>query len=156
MIGALVASTAILSGGVFAATFASSAKALPASFASAQAALASDRFNIQVSPLPDASSAAVTEQQAEAIALHGIPASEGVTATLVSATDAGGDDTVAADGTLSPVISDRTAWLVLIPGRQVPIVYPMGKSGPPSHPATIAVLIDADSGDFLLGAALPT
>ena len=129
--------------------------ALP--FPAAQAELASNRFNITVTALPDSTAVPVSAQQAEDTALHHPVASAktppGVTATLVTATDAD-YATVAADGTRTPLISNRTVWLVLIPNRQVPIIYPIGKSGPPSYPATLADLVDANSGKLLMGAAL--
>jgi hypothetical protein len=126
---------------------------LPQPFDAAQTALAS-QYRIQVSPLSAA--VAIGEQQAEDTAVGQLDAvlPPGITATLVDATDSGGDATVASDGTRTPLISNRAAWLVLIPNQQVPIMYPPGKSGPSSYTATAALLIDASSGDFLLGAAL--
>jgi hypothetical protein len=124
----------------------------------AQAELASKRFNITVTALPDSTAVPVSKKQAEDTALHhpvGSPRTPlGVTATLVSATDSDFAK-VATDGTRTPLISDRTVWLVLIPGQRVPIIYPMGKSGPPfSYAATLADLVDANRGKLLLGAAL--
>jgi hypothetical protein len=125
-------------------------------FRAAQTALASGGFHIAVTPLPGSTPAAVTKQQARNTALrhaNAAAASGAVTATLVSATDYG-QAHVATDGTRKLVISNRTAWLVLAPGQQVPIIYPMGKSGPATYAATLALLIDANSGALLETAAL--
>ena len=149
-----LALAAALTTGLVAGLWSSPANALPAPFQPAQTAL-SDQYNIDVSPLPDSTQTPVSEQEAQQIALGPhqsmVP---GVTATLVDATDAGGDD-LDTGGTRTPLISNRTAWLVLIPGQHVPIIYPYGKTGPWSYSATVAVLIDASDGTILIGAALP-
>ena len=126
------------------------------SFGAAQTALASGGFHIGVTPLPGSTPVAVTEQRARSIALrhaNGAAANGAVSAALVSATDYVRAH-VAADGTRKLVISNRTAWLVLAPGQHVPIIYPMGKSGPATYAATLAELIDANSGALLETAAL--
>jgi hypothetical protein len=145
---------AVLAAGLLAATWSQQADALPAPFQPAQTALA-DQFNVQVSPLPTSTRVAVSEQRAEQTVLkrYAKPPT-GVTATLVSTTDSD-YATSAPTGGLTPVISNRAAWLVLVPGQQAPIIYPMGKSGPLSYGTTSAVLIDANTGSFLLEAELP-
>ena len=56
------------------------------------------------------------------------------------------------DGTVDLIVSNRAVWLVLVPDQNVPI---HGRQGPPfTYSATLAVLIDANSGDFLKAAAL--
>lgn len=127
-----------------------SSLAPPVTFRSAQTVL-SGRFSLVVSRLPDSTPVGVTKQQAENAAL-GKTKAAGVTATLVRATDTAYAKVVA--GTPTLLISDRTVWLVLIPGQQVPIIYPQGKSGPAAYAATMAVLIDAKTGHYLEAAAL--
>jgi hypothetical protein len=123
-------------------------------FGAAQTALASEGFHIVVTPLPRSTPVAVTKQRARNTALRHADAAAAdgaVTATLVRATDY---DRVATGGTRKLVIANRPAWLVLAPGQQVPIIYPMGKSGPASYAATLAELVDANSGALLETAAL--
>jgi hypothetical protein len=60
--------------------------------------------------------------------------------------------TDAAGGTRT-LLSDRLAWLVLMPDEQV---VSSGKVGPFKWAFTRAVLIDATSGDYLGGALLPS
>lgn len=124
--------------------------ARPVTFKSAQTRL-SGQFNVVVSQLPDSTPVKVTKQQARDAAL-GKARATGVTATLVKATNTAYSNVVA--GRRKLLISDRTAWLVLIPGQHVPIIYPYGKTGPATYKATMAVLIDAKTGQRLEAAAL--
>jgi hypothetical protein len=55
------------------------------------------------------------------------------------------------DGTLDLIISNRAVWLVLVPNQQVAI---RGRKRLPFKAATLAVLIDANSGDYLTAAVL--
>jgi hypothetical protein len=151
---AAVALAAALAAGLFAATWSPQADALPAPFQAAQSTLDS-QFHIHVNPLDSTAQVALSEQQAEHAAVaHYQSAPTGVTATLVSATD---DyyQTSASDGTLTRVISNQAAWLVLVPGQQAPIFYPKGKSGPASYSVTSAVLVDANTGAVLIEVELP-
>ena len=140
---------AVAAGVIFAVTYSSSARVRPMSFRAAQTALASAAWHIAVTPVPGSTRVAVSRQQAEDTALrhaNAAAAKGAVTATLVRATERAH---VAPDGTRTFVISNRTVWLVLAPGQQVPIIYPMGKSGPATYAATSAELIDANSGAVL-------
>jgi hypothetical protein len=124
-------------------------------FEAAQSSLASDH-NIDVQPLPASLAVAVSQQQAEDVALRqfGVAAGTSVNAMLVSAT-ANAYAEVMPNGTRTLLVSNRAVWLVLIPNQQVPIHYPRGRTGPPfSYTATLAVFIDANSGDYVMAPAL--
>lgn len=100
----------------------------------------------------------VDAHRAETVALHlnkRAPAPKGVSATLVRATDSTYCTTVPY-GHCRLIIDNRPVWLVLAPNQQVPIMYPMGKSGPPSYWATMATLVDARTGKYIEAAAVPT
>jgi hypothetical protein len=125
----------------------SSHSSRPLTFKSAQAKL-SRGFHLVVRRLPNSTNVEVTKKRAEAVAL-GKAKATGVTATLVRATDTARAKVVA--GTRKLLISDRTAWLVLIPDQQVPLLGP-NTSG--SYKATMAVLVDAQTGRFLEADAL--
>jgi hypothetical protein len=121
-------------------------------FEPALLALATD-YNIHAEPLGTSVEVAIGRQQAEEVALQ---RSDGSTATnldamLVSATHtAYGKERP--DGTLDLIISNRAVWLVLVPNQQVAI---RGRKRPPfKDSATLAVLIDANSGDYLTAAVL--
>jgi hypothetical protein len=125
-------------------------------FGPALLSLARDH-NIDAEPLPASVEVAVSQQQAIDVALRQFPGSTStnIDAMLVSATDpAYGEEQ--ADGTLRLLISERAVWLVLLPDHQIPIWGSHGgKKGPPFwYLATLAVLIDADSGEFLKAPAL--
>ena len=140
----------------------------PASFKTAQATLAGGRrfalgglgypagvgvippyyiVNVEVSRVPGSTPVVVAKQWAEAAARGGTTAPLwGTTATLVRATatsETGG-------GATRTLLSNRTAWLVLIPFDQE--LTPRGQQG---FAGTKAVLIDAHSADYLEGALLP-
>jgi membrane associated rhomboid family serine protease len=153
------AAVAGLVGIVFSAFYSPSASARQAPFVAAKTGLASE-YHIRVNALPGSTPVGVAAGRAETVALKHTPGSPagsipaGVTATLVDATYAGGYARVAANGTRTPLVLNRPAWLVLIPNQQVPIFYPNGKSGPPSYTATMAALVDANSGHFILAATV--
>jgi hypothetical protein len=143
-------------GAILAVTHSSAARAQSGPLDTTQAIAALSAFNIQATPVPSSTPVAISEQQAEDTALNHFgqgTAPIGVTASLVRATDTEYAN-AAADGTRTPLIPNRTAWLVLIPDRQVPIFAPAGKSDESTYTATMAVLIDANSGDYLEAAAL--
>lgn len=120
----------------------------PVSFSDAQSALAGDA--IDVTQLSSSATLPITQQQAEATALRddGTAVTTDVTDYPVSATDnAWGKP--GADGTFHKVISDRAAWLVLIP--QTSVVQGFGHQSDTSRPpVTLAELIDANTGEKLL------
>ena len=115
-------------------------------------ALATD-YNIDAEPLASPVEIAVTRRQAEKVAIQ---RSDGSAATNIDSMLVGATATAygkeRADGTLDLIISNRALWLVLVPDQQVPV---RGPGGPPfTYSATLAVLIDANSGAFLTSAAL--
>jgi hypothetical protein len=123
----------------------------PISFDAAQSKLATG-YNIHVRPLAASVAVAVSQQQAEAAALNrvGEVSTPGVTSFAVSARK-GKHPKVSTSGH-APLIPSGSVWLVLVPDQQVAI---RGRPGPPfSYTATLAVLIDANSGDYLMTAAL--
>ena len=107
--------------------------------------------SVVVSRLPASTPVVVAKQWAEAIARgrNDLPWFR-VTATLVRATST---TTPVGGGQTRTLMSDRTAWLVLIPDEQA---LAPGGTGPFNWAFTRAVLIDATSGDYLGGALLPS
>ena len=110
-------------------------------------------YNIHAQPLGTSVEVAISRQQAEEAAVQ---QSDGSIATnldaiLVSATHtAYGKERP--DRTLELIISNRAVWLVLVPKQPV---ASRGRKRPPSKDsATLAVLIDANSGDYLTAAVL--
>lgn len=103
--------------------------------------------DIEVSRLPASTPAVVAKQWAEAAA-RGRTSTPlwGTTATLVRATATVG----AGGGGTRTLLSNRTAWLVLMPFDRE--LIPRGR---PGFAGTKAVLIDAHSADYLEGALLP-
>jgi hypothetical protein len=103
--------------------------------------------DVEVSRHPGSTSVVVAKQWAEAAARARTSAPLwGTTATLVKATatsETGGGGT-------RTLLSNRTAWLVLMPFDQE--LIPRGQ---PGFAGTKAVLIDAHSADYLEGALLP-
>jgi hypothetical protein len=107
--------------------------------------------SVVVSRLPPSTPVVVAKEWAEAAARgRNDPPWFGVTATLVRAT---ATTTPVGGGRTRTLMSDRTAWLVLIPEPQALVP---GKPGPFNWTFTRAVLIDATSGDYLGGALLPS
>ena len=104
--------------------------------------------SVVVSRVPHSTSAVVAREWAEELARGRNGPWFGATATLVRTTAT----TDAAGGTRT-LLSDRLAWLVLMPDEQV---VSSGKVGPFKWAFTRAVLIDATSGDYLGGALLPS
>jgi hypothetical protein len=106
--------------------------------------------SVVVSRLPGSTPVVVAKQWAEAVARGRDDAPWfGVTATLVRATAT----TPAGGGRTGTLMSDRTAWLVLIPDQTA---LAPGTAGPFDWVFTKAVLIDATSGHYLGGALLPS
>ena len=112
-------------------------------------------YNIHAEPLGTSVEVAISRQQAEEVALQ---QSDGSTATnldamLVNATHtAYGKERP--DETLDLILSNRAVWLVLVPNQRA---ASRGRKRPPfkdSDSATLAVLIDANSGDYLTAAVL--
>ena len=58
------------------------------------------------------------------------------------------------DGTLKLRIEDRAGWLVLFPNVEVPRHHPRGRPGPTSYMATLAALVDANTGEYLMAATV--
>ena len=58
------------------------------------------------------------------------------------------------DGTLQLRISDRRVWLVLIPNVEIPRSGPRGRPHPHFYSATLAVLVDASTGEYLMAATV--
>ena len=111
------------------------------------------RYNIHADPLPTSVEVAISRQQAEAVALQHADDSRDTSpeAMLVNATHtAYGKERP--DGTLDLIISNRAVWLVLVPNQQV---RSRGRKSPPvEYSATLAVLVDANSGEYLTAAVL--
>jgi hypothetical protein len=103
--------------------------------------------NIDVRRLPDTTPVVVAKQWAEDAARGRTNAPLwGATATLVRATATTG----AKGGGTRRVLSDRTAWLVLIPFDQE-----MTTPGSRTFAGTKAVLVDAKTDQYLEGVLLP-
>ena len=103
--------------------------------------------SVEVSRLPASTPVVVAKQWAEAAARGRTTAPLwGTTATLVRATATVG----AGGGRTRMLLSNRTAWLVLMPFDQE-----LTSPGAPAFAGTKAVLIDANSADYLEGALLP-
>ena len=99
---------------------------------------------------------AISRQEAEASALNwaGETSAPGVTSHAVTA-HKGKHPQGSTDGR-APLIPNGPVWLVLIPNHQVTIHGgPSGRAGPRPHfyTATLAVLVDANSGDYIMAAA---
>lgn len=73
-----------------------------------------------------------------------------LTPALVRFTDANyGEDSDRDGEDVSPYFKDTLAWLVAFHGVDVPILYPIGKEGPPSYEATVFVFVDARTGGLI-------
>jgi hypothetical protein len=123
----------------------------PLSFEAAQSALAGGH-NIHVRRLPASVAVTISQQQAEATALNwaGETSTPGVTSFAVTA-HKGKHPKPPTDGR-APLIPNGPVWLVLIPNHQIPNRGP----GPGPHDiyrATLAVLIDVSTGDYIMAAA---
>ena len=147
---------ALVAGGATIAVFLSqSAGAVATPLAAAQPYL-SEYDHTQYTVLPVTTAVATTQLAAEAVALNqfGYPntAVSSVSATLVSAT-VDGYCNEQADGTCPNIISNRPVWIVILPNQQVPL------SSAPGHAASItgsiAVLVDANSGAYLMADVIP-
>ena len=60
-----------------------------------------------------------------------------------------GNITDEATGTVTPFNVDKDAWLVLIPNTTNYIYGPQSYTGPPTYSATLAVFVDASTGDVI-------
>jgi hypothetical protein len=126
----------------------------PPALKAVQAQLSSGH-GIEICVLPADAHLAVSQSAAVAIALErfGQSSSADVGAFAVAATATNYGD-VQADGTLKLRISDRPVWLVLIPNMEIPQSGPRGRPYPPFYTATLAVLVDANTGDYLMAATV--
>jgi hypothetical protein len=114
--------------------------------------------SLSLQRLPKSAAVPVDAQRAEDVVLDRMGkklAPKNVSATLVRATDSGWCNEQP-DGACRKVIKNRHVWIVLVSTRQVTVIYPYGKTGPPSYWATVATLVDARSGKYLMAAAIPT
>jgi hypothetical protein len=131
---------------------------LPPPFQNAQSALIS-AYGIETAAAASTLDVRVTQQQAEKNALTRMsrPLSEPTEAALVTVTDTHYVSHARPGGPGVPVLANHIAWLVLIPNFSVPIVRPYKPGapvGPQSYTATLAVFIDAHTGEFLEAASL--
>jgi hypothetical protein len=78
---------------------------------------------------------------------------EDVSAFAVTATATNYGD-VQPDGTFRLPIADRSVWMVCLPNRRPPSGGPRGRSSPTRATFTLAVLIDANTGDYLMAASV--
>jgi hypothetical protein len=131
---------------------------LPPPFQAAQTALSST-YGIETAAAASTQDVRVMQQQAvkNALARMSRPLNEAAKATLVTVTDTRYVNHAQPDAPGVPVLANRMAWLVLIPNVSVPIVRPYrpwAPAGPGSYTATLAVFIDANTGEFLEAASL--
>lgn len=116
----------------------------------------SSAYGIEVSDLSDVATAALPISQSVAVETalkhSSSPSPVGVTSFPVTATANQYADSQP-DGSLKPRIANRAVWIVLIPAQQIPIRYGSDKTES-SYTATLAVLIDATTGDFLMSATV--
>ena len=131
---------------------------LPPPFQAAQGALSS-AYGIETAAAAQTRDVTVTQQQAVRNALTKMsrPLNAAAEATLVTVTDTHYVNHAQPGAPGVPVLANRPAWLVLIPNFSVPIVRPYrpgDPAGPASYTATLAVFIDARTGDFLEAASL--
>ena len=125
----------------------------PLTLEKARAQLSSGH-GIEIRVLPTGTKLGVRQSAAVTTALEhfGLSPSADVSAFAVAATATNYGD-VQPDGTLKLRISDRPVWLVLIPNMEIPQSGPRGRPNPPSYTATLAVLVDATTGDYLMAAS---
>gem|GEM_PF-2595950 len=132
---------------------------LPPPFQAAQGALSST-YGIEIAAAASTRDVTVTQQQAlkSALAQMSRPLNALAEATLVTVTDTHYVNHAQPGGAPgAPVLANRLAWLVLIPNSSVPIVRPYkpgAPAGPGSYTATLAVFIDAHTGEFLEAVSL--
>ena len=131
---------------------------LPSPFQAAQGALSST-YGIETAAAASTRDVTVTQQQAVKNALTKMsrPLNAPAEATLVTVTDTHYVSHAHPGAPGVPVLSNRPAWLVLITNFNVPIVRPYkpgAPAGPGSYTATLAVFIDAHTGEFLEAASL--
>lgn len=106
------------------------------------------RYGIKVSLWPPGSRIGVSRAAAEATALRefGVPLHHRVSALGVTDTDTH-YARVQANGDRTLLISGRKVWLVLIPNQRIPVLRGSAVQG--YFNATIAVFVDADTGEYL-------
>jgi hypothetical protein len=131
---------------------------LPPPFQAAQGALSST-YGIETAAAASTRDVTVTQQQAVQNALTKMsrPLNATAEATLVTVTDTHYVNHLHPGAPGVPVLANRPAWLVLISNFSVPIVRPYkpgAPAGPASYTATLAVFIDAHTGEFLEAASL--
>ena len=111
---------------------------------------------IEIRDLASGSQLGVSQSAAVATALdhfgHDLLA-EDVSAFAVRATATNYGD-VQPDGSLRLRISDRSVWMVCLPNRRSVSGGPRGRSNPTRATFTLAVLIDANTGDYLMAASV--
>jgi hypothetical protein len=111
---------------------------------------------IDVRVLPTGTDLAVSQSAAVTTALDRFgqsPASDASAFAVVATARHYGD--VLLDGNLQLRISDRPVWLVLISSVDVPRSGPRGRPHhPPSYVPTLAVLVDANTGEYLMAATV--
>lgn len=139
---------------LLAASHASSANALPSALVGAEAELSSVD-DIHLTSLPAGTTPHISQAAAEATALRefGLPLTTSVSAYAVSDTD-NAWGTPQSDGTMQLKISNRPVWVVLIPNQTVQANLGSGQGTAPSETATLAVFVDANTGDFLMGSTV--
>jgi hypothetical protein len=126
---------------------------LPPPFQAAQGALSST-YGIETAAAASTRDVTVTQQQAvrNALTKTSRPLNAPAEATLVTITDTHYVNHARPGGPGVPVLENRPAWLVLISNFSVPIVRPY-KPGAPAgqapYTATLAVFIDAHTGELL-------
>jgi hypothetical protein len=128
-------------------------RATPPSLRAVQPYLAKYDY-LHLRSLPPSATVRIGRRQAEKIASGkgwGAPRMPGVSATLARVTDTGYCRLV--HGKCRLLIRNRAMWIVLVPNQTVPV---MGRrTGPISYAATMAVLIDANSGKYINASAIP-
>jgi hypothetical protein len=131
---------------------------LPPPFQAAQGVLSST-YGIETAAAASTRDVTVTQQQAVKNALTKMsrPLNAPAEATLVTVTDTHYVNHPRPGAPGVPVLENRPAWLVLISNFSIPIVRPYkpgAPAGPGSYTATLAVFIDAHTGEFLEAVSL--
>lgn len=142
--------------GIAAGLFLSQSAGAVASPLDAAQSFLSQYDHTQFNLLPASTPVAVSAQQAETVAFQqqwGAPGMS-VSATLVNAT-VDGYCNEQADGTCAPIISNRPVWIVMIPNEQVPVPGGPDHAGSDSITGTVAVLVDANTGAYLMADVVP-
>ena len=147
-----------LAAGVFAvlltASHAPAANGLPSALATYEPQLSTD-YNLDLGSLAVGTTPQVSQSAAEATALEqfGLSVTSNVAAFAVSATD-NAWRTPQPNGTMQLKIANRPVWVVLIPNYHVQANAGMGHSLPAGLTGTLAVLVDAQTGDYLMASVV--